>query len=296
MVKAVHDMSTEQWRKTSNSTTIYVLNELSREPQVQAVRDMAGQNWSALPTETRKKLFMDSQDELNFLFIRSIQHDMQTVREGLLSRRACDELVDACKHALGTDIVVELVGSLTRNTAFDEDSDLDMQVRRTGERADEEFMEEDKLKVAQNLQTLPFVGKVAIGNVAVKFDLGNLESGTLTHVDLVLFRKRPEQFPRLRGGDDFCANSARINEFLEQTPAAAAAVIGIKNFFRGERPSGILLEAIVWRLSSRFPLSSNVSVFASSGSFDAGIREECFQFFTHVVKKTAALAEFDIRS
>jgi hypothetical protein len=67
-------------------------------------------------------------------------------------------------------------------------------------------------------------------------------------VDLVLWRPRREEFPRLRGGEDFYNNSARINKFLEQTPAARAAIIGVKSLQLEDRPKGILLEAIVWPL------------------------------------------------
>ena len=72
-------------------------------------------------------------------------------------------------------------------------------------------------------------------------------------VDLVLWKPRLEEFPNLRGGEDFYENSERINDFLEQTPAARAAIVGVKENVMLGRPKGILLEAIAWRLWATFP-------------------------------------------
>lgn len=127
------------------------------------------------------------------------------------------------------------------------DGDLDIQVaRRPGSgRAHEPFTETDKERVAQNLEKLPFITDLTIGNIAIKFSILSLLS-----VDLVLWRERPEEFPALRGGSSFHDNSKRINAFLDQTPAARHAIIAIKKYFRTGRPKGLLLEAIAWRLGS----------------------------------------------
>ncbi|CAE7940513.1 hypothetical protein AK812_SmicGene12173 [Symbiodinium microadriaticum] len=132
------------------------------------------------------------------------------------------EIERACSHALGGDIVLELVGSAARGTGSlagfsAADGDLDIQVaRRPGSgRAHEPFMETDRERVAQNLE-----------------------------------QQRPEEFPALRGGSSFHDNSKRINAFLDQTPAAKQAIIAIKGYFSSGRPKGLLLEAIAWRLGS----------------------------------------------
>ena len=205
---------------------------------------------------------------------------MSRVTSMLLPKPWADNLVLACKHALGDDITVKMVGSLTRGTAADEDADLDLQVRRIGDRANESFTEEDKEKVKRNLDLLNFVGPVEVGNVAIKFSMGSRR-----RVDLVLYRQRQEEFPRLRGGQDFHENSARINGMFKDYPAARCAIIGIKTFFKGARPKGILLEAIVWRLSKTFVLTRTEQ---AEEAFASTLREESFQFFKHVVKELRA--------
>ena len=149
----------------------------------------------------------------------------------------------ACRHALGNDVIVEMVGSLIRDTASPFASDMDLQVRRCRGRADVLFTETDKRKVARNLELIG-VGPVTIGNVAIKFKLGDFP------VDLVLMNPRWEDFPNLRGGENFYENSARIHECFNQMPVARSVILGVKHFFWDKRPKGILLEAIVWRLST----------------------------------------------
>ena len=155
----------------------------------------------------------------------------------------------ACSHALGGDVVVELMGSQVRGTSCfkDYDGDLDMQVsRRPGsERSHEPFTETDRQRVAQNLEKLPFITNVRIGNIAIKFVIHSMKN-----VDLVLWRERPEEFPALRGGPNFHQNSKRIDAFLDQEPAAKNAIVAIKRYFGRGRPKGILLEAIAWRLGT----------------------------------------------
>ena len=159
------------------------------------------------------------------------------------------EIERACSHALGGDIVLEFVGSAVRGTGYKgfHDGDVDIQVsRRPGSgRAHEPFTETDKQRVAQNLEKLPFIPGVTIGNVAIKFTMLSV-----IPVDLVLWRERAEEFPALRGGSSFHDNSKRINAFLDQTPAARHAIIAIKAYFSPGRPKGLLLEAIAWRLGS----------------------------------------------
>lgn len=122
------------------------------------------------------------------------------------------EIARACFHALGNDILFEKIGSVTKRTSA-RSTDLDYQVRRipSSKQAGEPFTETDKQKVAQNLAKLPMViGPVNISNVAIKF---HLIGPSRTPVDLVLVSKRPEKFPKLRGGNDFYENSEKNQQF-----------------------------------------------------------------------------------
>ena len=143
---------------------------------------------------------------------------------------------------LGTDIEVIMAGSRTRGTGANGDSDLDLQVRRTGDRANESFTGEDKLKVMRNLEHLPILFQnVSAGNVSIKFVMQG-RHGVPIRVDLVLFRQRAEEFPCLRGGKAFYNKSARINRIFKECPAVAAAVTLVKTLLRGgKRPKGLLL-------------------------------------------------------
>ena len=134
--------------------------------------------------------------------------------------------------------------------------------------------------MAQNLETLPCVtGPVTIGNVAIKFEIDNF-----FYVDLVLWRPRQEEFPALRGGKNFSKNTARINRFLKKTPSARAAVIGIKEFYWHERPKGMILEALVWRLSKTcsFSLTRTAREYVGSARETWKLQKECFHFFMYV--------------
>ena len=203
--------------------------------------------WTSLPSKT-KIYFLKTKVPL-YRGPSSLMHcyctSPSTWPGPWLARRFIDELVRACRHALGNDVIVEMVGSLRRDTASPFASDIDLQVRRCRDRADVLFTETDKRKVARNLELIG-VGPVTIGNVAIKFKLGDFP------VDLVLMNPRWEDFPNLRGGENFYENSARIHECFNQMPVARSVILGIKHLFWDKRPKGILLEAIVWRLSTTF--------------------------------------------
>ena len=87
-------------------------------------------------------------DSLCQLFAAWTHSAMPTVRGGATNYR---ELVDACCHALGDDVAVEVVGSRARGTHF-AGADVDLQVRRSprSDQADILFTDTDKRKVAQN--------------------------------------------------------------------------------------------------------------------------------------------------
>lgn len=247
------------------------------------------QTWKRLPSQKRQQFLKAHRQDLIRGFTSSIVSSMEAATDRTLSSKSYWDLVDACSHALGP-IVIEMVGSRTRRTAAIQDNDLDFQVIRDprSERKDEPFTDDDMQKVARNLEMLHCVrGPVKVGNVAIKFKMRTrIDNIDMTiRVDLVLWRPRREEFPRLRGGEDFYNNSARINKFLEQTPAARAAIIGVKSLQLEDRPKGILLEAIVWRLSKTCPfqLTRTARVFAGSEEDTWKLQKECLRFFHYVL-------------
>ena len=282
-IKASTEMTPEEWAKLSRRSKAYYHNLWV--DTTGAVLDKFKKKWFDLPSKTRSKFILHHQDVFSQVFCHAFVNDAQGLIDGLLERNLVDEVVDACKHALGDDISVELMGSLTRGTA-DLACDLDLQVRRTGDRANESFTEEDKDRVMRNLEALKsFVFDLQKGSIAIKFKMPAQNEGLgLVHVDLVLFRERPEQFPCLRGGEDFYENSARINSIIEKYPAVAAAVRGVKTFFKGGgRPKGLLLEAIAWRLSKTFALTPRAADTTGPVKFDKPLVEASHKFFKHLV-------------
>ncbi|CAJ1331867.1 unnamed protein product [Effrenium voratum] len=237
-----------------NAAAIY-FPEAGRNTRTMEVVDKHLVEWNRQPVWVKFKLLETQRDRIVASYMTSVLIPMHAVLECLQgSQNSFAGVARACSHALGNDINVQLIGSPIKGTFSLEDSDFDIQVTRGGgsKMADNPFTEIDKRKVAQNLEKLDCVtGPVRIGNVAIKFLLREGPS-----VDLVLANPRPEEFPNLRGGKDFYENSARINRFLAETPAARAAIIDIKEYLPQKRPKGILLEAIMWRLSDIFQVAS----------------------------------------
>eukprot|EP00438_Fugacium_kawagutii_P009205 Skav234297 [mRNA] locus=scaffold2271:264530:265657:+ [translate_table: standard] len=168
-----------------------------------------------------------------------------------------NELIRACSKALSDDIELEMVGSFTRGTAAGK-PDFDFDVRRTpsSERFGKAWTQEEKEKVAQEIEKLDLVeGQVIIGNKAIKFNTTgdslhgpflSVDSSPI-EVDLVLASgSQPEEWPNLRGGNNVTENFERIHGFLERTPAARYAIMVLK--CADPRPKGIVLEAIAERL------------------------------------------------
>ena len=269
--------------------TFWVPNDV-KDREVRNVLRKNLRKWRQVPAKTQQEFLQANFDRLIRRFTSSVVSSMEAATDQTLSRESYWDLVDACSHALGP-IVIEMVGSRTRRTAAIQDNDLDFQVRRgpRSEQKDEPFTDDDMQKVARNLEMLnSVIGPVIVGNVAIKFKMRTrIDNIDMTiHVDLVLWRPRREEFPRLRGGDDFYENSARINRFLEQTPAARAAIIGVKSLQCDDRPKGLLLEAIAWRLSKTFPfqLTRTARVYAGSEEETWKLQQECFKFFMHVMQ------------
>ena len=218
--------------------------------KIRKLHAQCSRNWLTSPQLATKTMRRFSGDitEAFALHLGSVEVDIRALAQSLMPKYLW-EIEHACSHALGGDIVLELLGSTVHGTNYVgfSDGDLDIQVsRRPGSgRAHEPFTENDKRRIAQNLEKLRGISGVTIGNIAIKFTIQSFQS-----VDLVLWRERGEEFPALRGGSSFRDNSKRISAFLDETPAAKHAIIAIKRYFSPGRPKGLLLEAIAWRLGS----------------------------------------------
>lgn len=192
--------------------------------------------WFTLPSKTRRMCILHHRYDLDSCFGSAMQQLQQATMEDLLPKYVEHALVREIKSALGDDVEISLMGSRTRGTSTNADSDLDLQVRRTGDGANENFTREDKENVLENLERLEGVSELRMRSVAIKFVVQGRHG--------------------LRGGPDFYKNSARINRVLEKFPPARAGVIWVKTLFRGrKRPKGILLEAIAANLTETFPLT-----------------------------------------
>ena len=272
------------WRDLKHGLTFFSAGEWSRAElqNPQLLRESFEQvcsKWDRLPWTAKSKIYTDfykMNEEFSRGFSVSLLGTFFTSPTCWTWEARCDFdlLVAACRHALGNDVIVEMVGSLIRDTGSAYAPDMDLQVRRRpgSDRADALFTETDKCKVAQNLEKLRCVKlPVTIGNVAITFTMHG------SPVDLVLANPRSEDFPKLRGGENFYENSAQINRFLDQMPLARAVILGIKQFFSDGRPKGILLDAIVWRLSTTY-----------RGRLSTALRDDDFSkdfnsFFDYVV-------------
>ena len=191
------------------------------------------------PIHLKKVRGLLSKGLVDYLVCQGQERTQEGVTEQLFPDNLRRQLESACKRALGNDITLKPVGSLAQGTASDQDSDVDVEIRYTGDRLKESFTEEDKQKVRSKLKALPFVSDLQVGNAAFKFEMQRPGQNEVPiHVDLVLFRKRPEEFQFLRGGTDFVKNSARINRFFSEFPAARAAVIAVKTLFKREAQRG----------------------------------------------------------
>ena len=219
------------------------------------------QKIDTLPDDQRQKLFQSQYEDIARALCCLVKGN-----EGLLKEvhgvyiGHYRQIVLACKRALGDDVAIDVIGSRIRGTAAWQDCDLDLEVwRRSGSKLVKEpfsDIEKSQRMVAANLAKLQFVERLEVGSRAIKFRIG------VTNIDLVLWRCRPEEFPNLRGGSSFYENTARINAFLDESPMARAAIIGVKQLFSvGARPKGILIDAIAWRLAlaGEIPLSSEAA-------------------------------------
>ena len=270
----------------------FSLSDLEGNPRIGELLTKIRLKWGTIPSARQEEIGLRNLDLVANGFLLFTAPDLTKVHAW---NWAWVEVRRACRHALGNDVVVELIGSVKKQTCGTRTSlllpkfgasvsDLDIQVRRRpgSSQADTLFTETDKLKVAANLEKCEGVtGPVIIGRIAIKFAIDDLFS-----VDLVLANPRPEEFPRLRGGEDFYENSLRINEFLKKTPAARHAIVGVKKCFtKATRPKGILLEAIVWRLSQTypFPLAEESFLLESGEKQKQQIPIETFLFFSYVL-------------
>ena len=281
----LHNMTAEEWRNLDHRSRTGLYNQYLRDEATIAVLDRAEEKWHDLPPSMQSSVIEQQRNSFGIIFCSTFEQNDSEVIDQLLPRHQAQELELACRRALGEDITLNAVGSITRGTAADEDSDVDLEVRYTGDRANESITH--KWDVILSLRELDFVSDLHMGDLAIKFDIPGVWEPT--HVDLVLFRQRPEEFPCLRGGPDFCENSARINSVFPTYPAAANAVKGVKTLFKGgrrpKRPKGLLLEAIVWRLSEEVGLTPRASDLGGGVDLHQHVQKESYDFFKLVVRE-----------
>ena len=238
-------MSAEEWEELSlGRRGVYFHHWLANDPSVSAVLEEARRHWVSLPWKTRRVWIEQQETIFKAFFGTFTQHEHSAEKEDLLPGYVEAALVKQCRLAFGPNVRLGVVGSRTRGTATHADSDLDLQVW-----CDPPATKKQKERLKEGLESRPFFENVSVGNVAVKCIAKGLD-GIPICIDLVP-EERPEEFPCLRGGENFSENAARINSVFENYPTVAAAVIWVKTLFRGgPRPKGLLLEAIASRLAS----------------------------------------------
>ncbi|CAE7594092.1 unnamed protein product [Symbiodinium natans] len=252
----------EEWAEYSRLLPRYglILNRASKECWIASraapVVEKHRKKWIECSPEHKKRIVDSHVDMMVDCFNILTEICEDTSGNYQLDDAIYSDLQQACRNALGNDVVLETVGSRARATCgwSNIDLDVDIQVSRDAKssRANVPFTDSDKKKVAHELKKLELVSNITIGNVAIKFRIWTMD------FDLVLWRDRPEMFPALRGGRDFYRNSAGINAFFDDVRAAKAAARGLRHFLpKRYRPKGILLDAITWRVASngRFRLA-----------------------------------------
>ena len=218
------------------------------------LKELYFERWQSLPPASKEKLLRSRAKSIAYALGVWVKEESEQVKLTGPRPWHFQELTYACEHALGQDINVQVIGSRARGTAALNDHDMDIQVKRRLEskRANQPFTDSDMLRVASNLAKLGFVKNLTVGNIAIKFRIFEIM------VDLVLWRERREEFPRLRGGNSFDDNTARINAFLADSAVARAAIVAFKSAFPRARPKGILIDSVAWRLAvaGEIPLTS----------------------------------------
>ena len=108
------------------------LNEV-RDPDVRDAVKEGMQKWSQLPFADRQHFLEMHQDRLIRGFMLSAVKSMEEAIDLRLRPRSALDWVHSCKHALGSDIVVSMMGSRIRRTAAIQDNDIDLHAKADGE-------------------------------------------------------------------------------------------------------------------------------------------------------------------
>ena len=284
----------EVWNKLDNELKMHlVMNVFHGEPNTKRVMDEAEAKWLGLSSGRRSKLVYLFKDLFSVVIWHAdvtdcMVRDAETVRDDLFPEHLTDKLERVLVESLGDDITVEMVWNhAERGQDADEGVDLDLYVWRTGNRANQRFTEEDKQQVKECREEMQdLFDELRVRNVAIKFVVPE-QGKTFRHLDLVLYMQRSEEFPCLRGGEDSCANSACIKDFLKEYPAARRAAAGVKTYFNFNlsSPMRMLLEGIAWRLSKTFPLTRGVPDELKEDMTNENLRRESYRFFNHMVNQ-----------
>jgi len=212
-------------------------------------------------------------------FSRSFYVVVQRERRQLGPTEACRaRIVDACRQALGSDVIVKQVGSYLQRTGCKlAGSDLDIRVTRPENSG---FVPEDKERLRQHLAELPFARNVRVGTLAVKFAIHDVGIDESLLVDVVLlpqpgYEAEKEDYPSLRGSPHRFMNDAAEADFLLRHVPARLAVVALKLLLDQPRLPGLILEAIACRVAVKLGLTpaSNETDIESTAIFLEALSE-----------------------
>ena len=108
---------------------MFLLPDDFEDPQVSDVLGKISRKVVKLPDKRRAQFFEANFERMIRRFTSSVVLSIEAAADRTLSSEAYYwDLVDACSHALGPDIVIEIVGPRTRRTAAIQDNDMDLQI------------------------------------------------------------------------------------------------------------------------------------------------------------------------
>ena len=279
-----HEMPAKLWKELSYEAKALFVDLWLEDPDTQRVLHDAEAKWLGLSSKSRSNVMDSFAGLFSFFFCHVVASDgrvsdTKEVGDDLL-RHLTDELERVLKEALGDEIMWDLTH---QGQDADGSVDLDVRVGCKGS-----FTEKDTEKVKLHREQLQqLCDELPVRSMAIKFIVP--EWGvTFSHLDLVLYMQRREEFPCFRGGTDFCVNSAAIKDFLETYPAARMAVEGVRTYFNLSRPTVVLLEALAWRLSKTFPLTRGAADKLAEVTLNEDLRVESYQFFKRLVEELRA--------
>ena len=116
-IKSSSEMTAEEWEQLPVISRTYFINRWFQDETTTAVEDECKRKWFDLPSKNRSKIIEHHEDIFNMIFCQAFDRRKDEVIGQLLTHDVANDLRDACEHALGDDIKVEIVGSLTRGNS-----------------------------------------------------------------------------------------------------------------------------------------------------------------------------------